>query len=136
MALHQNIRAILLWVCVVSFAYPSVVHAQYNTCQNRIWTFGYHDGIDFCSGVPVSYNSADSVREGCATLSDENGIVFYTDGNSVYNKHDTVMPNGAAILPPSFLFCGSSTQGALIAPTIKNPNQYYIFSLGSLDVFV
>ena len=55
-------------------------------------------------------------------------ILFYFDGNTVWNRNDEVMLNGTGILPgsnPAF------NQSAISFPKPNSTTQYYIFSVSS-----
>ncbi|MCD6010698.1 MAG: surface protein [Flavipsychrobacter sp.] len=100
--------------------------AQHNTNQNKVWAFGFHGGLNFNSGSPVSFYSGINQSEGAASICNAAGaLLFYTDGKTVWNSSHSVMPNGSSIVPFSTT---SSSQAAVIVPVIGNPNQYYIFS--------
>lgn len=104
---------------------------QYYTDENRIWTFGYHSGLDFNSSPPAFFSTGDSTREGTATVSDSDGhLLFYTNGNAVYNRTGVVMPAGVSIVP---FLASSSTQSSLIVPVITSPGRYYVFSVESRE---
>ena len=94
--------------------------------EGNIWYFGGYAGIDFNSGAPVALtNGALFTAEGCATISDNNGnLLFYTNGDSVWNKNHVPMPNGFGLMGHT-----SSTQTALIVPKPGNINIYYIFTV-------
>lgn len=89
------------------------------------WYFGDRNGVDFTSGTPVvdTVNQMHSV-EGCAVISDTCGqLLFYTNGDTVWNKNHQVMPNGTGIISG-----WSSTQRALIVPQPLSNNIYYLFT--------
>ncbi|MBD1263210.1 hypothetical protein HZY62_21670 [Maribacter polysiphoniae] len=104
--------------------------------QNRanIWYFGYRAGLDFNSGAPVTLLDGQLfTREGCASMCDNyGGLLFYTDGISVYNKNHMLMPNGTGLLGDS-----SSTHSAIVVPkprsaksvTSEQNKQRYVRSL-------
>ena len=118
---------VLILLC---FIIPQCLHAQYNTPQNKVWTFGFDAGIDFTSGTPIPFTTGMFVGEGCASVSDAHGhLLFYTDGKQVFNRTGLLMPTGSAIVP---FQTSSTTQAAVIVPVIGNPNQYYIFSLENI----
>jgi len=76
--------------------FASDLSAQYNTPQNKVWTFGYHYGLDFNSGSPVPFNSSMYTIEGCASVCNASGtLLFYTSGDSVYDATGAIMPHGA-----------------------------------------
>jgi len=88
------------------------------------WYFGNNAGLDFSSGTPVPItNSTMTAEEGCASISDTCGnLLFYTDGDTVWNRINNVMPNGIGLMG-----CWSSTQNSLIIPQPGNDSLYYIF---------
>ncbi|MDD3080114.1 MAG: OmpA family protein [Paludibacter sp.] len=100
-----------------------VIWAQLETST---WIFGYGVGLDFSTGKPVVFNDSKiHTTEGCACISDANGnLLFYTDGITVWNRNNEVMPNG-------FQLNGhiSSTQSVVIVPRPGSDSQYYIFTL-------
>jgi gliding motility-associated-like protein len=93
------------------------------------WYFGNGAGLDFSSGSPVAVtNGALHSREGSATMSDTSGnLLFYTDGDTVWDRNHNVMPNGTGLLGCGS-FNNSSIQGALIVPLPNTTNLYYIFT--------
>jgi hypothetical protein len=121
----------LLRTCAVLFLFctcsDSSLIAQDN--MGNIWYFGRYAGIDFNSGTATAItNSAMETTEGCATICDHNGnLLFYTDGEDVYNNTHTIMPNGSG------LFGGySSTQSALIVPMPSNSHLFYVFTVDQI----
>jgi len=86
------------------------------------WYFGIYDGLDFISGSPVFIpDGALATTEGSASMSDGSGnLLFYTDGVTVWNKNNQVMPNGTGLYGNV-----SSTQSALIVPLPGSSSQYY-----------
>lgn len=97
--------------------------------QANHWYFGVHAGLDFSSGTPVVVNNGQTQNntsniEGCAAISDSAGqLLFYTDGETVYNRFHNVMPNGTAIGGGQ-----SSSQSAVILPKPGDPSKYYVFT--------
>jgi len=89
------------------------------------WYFGSNAGVSFVSGSPVNLSGGQiSTNEGCSSMSDGAGnLLFYTDGQTVYDKNHAIMPNGTGLLGN-----WSSTQSALIVSDPGNVNQYYIFT--------
>jgi gliding motility-associated-like protein len=101
--------------------------------QNSHWTFGYNCWVDFSGGVPVG-NGASAIysNEQCATVSNEvtGQLLFYSDGQSVWDANHTVMPNGLNLFGGAYL---SSTQGPLIVPFPEDNSKYYVFTLDDLE---
>ncbi len=101
----------------------------------NVWAWGRNGGIDFNSGKPVAVRSAmDQWAEANASISDENGeLLFYTEGNRVWDRTHKLMPHGTNILPigacGSYRATFSSSQGALIVPLPGSDSLYYLFSL-------
>ena len=112
---------------IVLLAVHLVVAAQK---QGNIWYFGKHAGLDFNSGAPVPLTDGQTkspditTPESSSSICDSLGsLLFYTDGQKVWNKNQQVMPNGDSLLG-SF----SSTQGALIVAQPGSSRYFYIFT--------
>lgn len=94
------------------------------------WYFGGNAGMNFNGGPPVAVtNGALNTVEGCSAISDgtTGGLLFYTDGVTVYNRVHVAMANGTGLLGNS-----SSTQSSIIVPHPGNPNLYYIFTVDDI----
>lgn len=88
------------------------------------WYFGDAAGIDFSSGVAVADTTGQMhVYSGCSVISDTAGkLLFYTDGETVWNRNHQVMLNGTG------LFGGTHPQqGSVIVPQPGNDSIYFIF---------
>ncbi len=96
--------------------------------EANIWYFGGQAGVDFNSGSPVALtNCSPSFYpfEGVGTLSDSSGnLLFYTDGNNVFNANHVFMPNGTGLLSNT-----SSTQTGLSVKQPGNDSIYYVFHI-------
>ena len=90
------------------------------------WYFGNGAALDFSSGAPVFSNASSmAANEGCASISDVNGnLLFYTNGNNVWNKNHNQMQGGSGLLGSS-----QSAQSSIIVPRPSFPNQYFIFTV-------
>ena len=90
------------------------------------WYFGQFAAISFETSPPtVLDNSAMFSFEGCATISDQDGVLlFYTDGLTVYNALHEIMENGEGLLGGS-----SSTQSGIIVPMPGSETLYYVFTV-------
>ncbi len=113
---------VLFLGCLMAF-FSSEIRAQR---EGNIWYFGDYAGLDFNSGQPQALtNSSMYQREGCAVISDSEGnLMFYTNGQKVWNKNGNFMPNGQSLMGNQ-----SATQSAIIA---KKPGEnpfYYIFTV-------
>jgi gliding motility-associated-like protein len=93
------------------------------------WYFGTKAGLTFNpSGSPTSVNnSAMQTGKGCAAISDSctGQLYFYTNGEDIWNRNHTIMPNGTGL-------DGSvnSTQSAIIVPDPDgSTGQYYLFTV-------
>lgn len=89
------------------------------------WYFGSQAGLDFSSGAPVvDLNGALTTDEGCASISDANGVLqFYTGGVIVYNRNHMPMPNGTNLNGST-----TSSQSAMIVQKPGSASEYYIFT--------
>lgn len=97
--------------------------------EGEKWYFGYNAGLDFSSPSPTTLtNGAINQWEGVASISDASGnLLFYTNGQNVWNKNHVVMTNGAGLLGHQ-----SSSQSAVIVPYPYYPDRYYIFTVDDL----
>jgi hypothetical protein len=113
-------KKILLSIFVLTLSFT--VFAQH---QADKWFFGANAGLNFSSGAPaVVVGGALNSPQGCSTISDASGnLLFYTEGTTVWNKTNSVMPNGSGLLGGT-----SSAQSALIVPMPGSTTQYYIFT--------
>src|SRR6185295_1367996 len=95
------------------------------------WIFGSHAGINFSSSVPAPFSGASILtNEGSAVISDQSGtLLFYTDGQTVWNKNHQPMPNGAGLLGGS-----SATQSAIIVPWPQSDcSKYFVFTVDAVE---
>ena len=92
------------------------------------WYFGNNVGLhfDIATGTTTPIpGSALSTNEGSASISDPNGnLLFYTDGSTVWNRNNAVMPNGTGLNGDN-----SSTQSGIIVPNPNDANIYYVFTV-------
>lgn len=111
---------LLFWLLVLS----APVAAQPNA--SRFWYFGNTAGLDFSTTPPtVLTNSAMNAFEGAATIADASGaLLFYTNGNLVWNKNHVPMPSGNGLNGD-----GAATQSSIIVPAPANNGIYYIFTV-------
>ncbi|MDW3193318.1 MAG: PKD domain-containing protein [Cytophagales bacterium] len=99
------------------------------------WYFGEMAGLDFNQNPPMALvddNLMDS-PEGCATISDSDGsLLFYTNGQTVWNKEHMIMVNGDSIGGDS-----TAAQSAMILPFPDDETLFYVFTTqevyGELD---
>lgn len=102
--------------------------------RNNTWYFGNKAGISFnSSGVqPVPsplQNSAMIAEEGCASISDTDGeLLFYSNGNTVYNRLHQIMVNGDNIAGNT-----SGSQSSIIVPFPGNEDFFYLFTTDAIQ---
>jgi hypothetical protein len=102
--------------------------------QGNIWYFGENAGLDFnCTPPQVLTNgqicSNLSNQEGCSVIADTSGsLLFYTNGESVWNRLHQIMPDGDSLLGHQ-----SSTHAAFIVPKPLSNRLFYIFTT---DAFI
>ena len=92
--------------------------------ESNNWYFGFGAGIHFNADESVNTLTDGQLNtyEGCATISSTDGnLLFYTDGNTVYNSSHSVMLNGNNLAGNT-----SSAQSAIIIPKPESLNSYYI----------
>jgi len=114
--------SILILVSLLSFV---------GYCQNPEikrtwhWVFSDQNTLDFSSGsaVPGSVIAGEFI-ESNAAISDLSGdLIFFTNGDSIFDKNGVLLPNGFGILGGK-----SSYDGALFVPKPQNCSIYYLFT--------
>lgn len=95
--------------------------------EANFWYFGNRAGLTFSSGSPVAITNANTNSvsiEGVASVSNsKGGLLFYTDGNYVFNKKHNTMTNGTGLQGNN-----SSSQSCVIVQQPVRGNRYYIFT--------
>jgi gliding motility-associated-like protein len=102
--------------------------------QNNQWRFGTAGAVDFNTVPPSFVNGAAlSTGEGSASVADRvtGALLFYTDGVTVWNANNQVMPNGTGLLGGDPILL-SSTTAAVIVPKPGSSNLYCIVTVHEL----
>lgn len=107
------------------------IHAQKEATW---WYFGQNAGMSFTGtgGAPVNQtNGKMSNFEGVASISDAKGrLLFYTDGEQVYNrKHNIMQFGGSGGTDVRLRGHNSSTQSAVIVQQPVRSNRYFVFTV-------
>ncbi|MEA3496762.1 MAG: hypothetical protein U9R42_12115, partial [Bacteroidota bacterium] len=103
-------------------------------CQNGEtdwWYFGGKAGLHFSDNtVQYDTNSAMNAMISCASISDNKGqLLFYTNGDYVWNKDHLIMENGDTISNQNASYPFNYSYVSVIIPNPANKKQYYIFSI-------
>ncbi len=107
------IRIAFCFFCLSSFA-------QKEAAQ---WHFGSYGGLNFQNGAPTAItNSTMNARFSSTGISDNLGnLLFYSDGQDVWNKNNVLMANGQNT--------GGNSQGYQASVVIKKSgNVYYLIT--------
>lgn len=98
--------------------------------EQSLWYFGQQAGLSFPAGggAPTPLlNSKMTTYEGSAVATNAQGqLLFYTNGENVFNRQHALMPNGRKLLGSN-----SSTQSALVVPDPGSGNVFYVFTVGA-----
>lgn len=106
---------------VLVFTSNSTIAQQPETSK---WYFGVNAGLDFSIDPPAVLTGMMVTNESCAAIADNNGnLLFYSDGENVWNSQHQVMANGSSLMGDM-----SSTQGALIVRKPGSQSLYYLFT--------
>jgi len=111
---------------------PTLSFAQYNLPENKVWAYSSGYGLDFSSATPTPFSVPLRSLGGSASVADASGnLLFYTQGDTIWNQNHQVMPNGAGLIAPYTSNVGGSQaeQGQLIIPVIGQTGKYYVFSM-------
>lgn len=103
--------------------------------SNGVWYFGDGAGLDFNPDpnnpnqpIPRAVSHPNTIPAGTATISDETGqVLFYTDGQTVWDLNGNIMENGANIGGSN-----QTSQGVIAVPVPQNPTIYYVFTTQSV----
>ncbi|MFN7912756.1 MAG: PKD domain-containing protein, partial [Bacteroidota bacterium] len=101
---------------------PNLIFSQ---GEANWWYFGQKAGLNFPFSAPTTVtNGVLWTYEGGASIADASGnLLFYTSGDTVYNKLHLIMANGTGLLGDK-----SSTQATMIIKRPGSSNIYYIFT--------
>ncbi|MEI2759847.1 MAG: T9SS type A sorting domain-containing protein [Bacteroidia bacterium] len=109
--------------------------------RNSVWCFGDSAGIDFSSGIPVTFSSSVDGRGSCVSIADSNGqLLFYAAtmrayasntemATFVFDRNHDIMLNGDSIVGRLWY------QELVIIPNPANDSTYYLFSISITDTF-
>jgi len=101
----------------------------YSQKEAYTWYFGRKAGLDFNTTPPTMLSNSPNVGnadtdEAHATISDANGnLLFYTNGQTIWNKNLVAMPNGTGLMGH-----WSTTQCATVFPLPGSTNEYFIIT--------
>ena len=124
---RQNVR--LLFLITVGIILNSFLsNRSFAQNESSYWYFGSNAGLNFKNGNRKALlNGKLFNNEVSACISDSTGdLLFYTDGENVYNKNHLSMSNGSGLFSDQ-----SSTQGALIIRLPGSRRYFYIFTISS-----
>ena len=95
------------------------------------WYFGDNAGITFSTSPPSAVNDGElDTNEGCSSISDPSGnLLFYTDGRTIWDRNNNIMPNGDYFGGTGLNGDPSSTSSGLIIPHPSNDDLYYVFTV-------
>lgn len=107
-----------------------ILSENYVTCQvqerlnsTNFWMLNQNSGLDFKESPPEQTSDCKiSPDEGSSSISDENGIILYSDGLNVYDSSGTIVLSG-------LLGEKTSTQTVLILKLPKSHNVYFVFTV-------
>ncbi len=116
-------------IVVIVFVLFLAVHLNGQQRAN-VWYFGDHVGIDFSSGNPVVIEDGSIfAKAGCASICDDNGqLLFYTNGNKVWNKNHQLMAKGDTLKGSQLV-----NQNSVIVPKPLCDSLYYLFTINDYD---
>lgn len=134
---------VLLFFTLSLCAYAALAQS-YSRKENNIW-LNSGKGIDFNSGAPAPKLSgwqSFSTYRASASICDANGnLLFYTDGNIVWNRNNDVMPYGWDInnngnmapntyyIDPLINQSSYSFDGVVIMHVPGSYHKYYVFAV-------
>ncbi|ASK30799.1 hypothetical protein CEY12_12045 [Chryseobacterium sp. T16E-39] len=101
----------------------------YSQNTNNFWYFGNQAGIYFDNLGAHAATGNLLASEGVASISDGCGLLFYTDGDIIWNANHQIMVNGSGIGGKCSAFSkSSSSQSALIVRQPASNSIFYVFT--------
>lgn len=102
---------------------------------NNYWYFGSKAGVYFDNLGPHPISGNIKAAEGTSSISDGCGLLFYTNGDTVWNKNYEMMVNGFDVggRCATFFNSSSSTQAALIVRQPSSDSIFYIFTTDCIE---
>lgn len=116
-------------ISILFFSIILVISISCHAQSNRIshWFFGFNNHFDFSDTAnPKLTREGNTYTWGnTATMSDKKGnLLFYTDGETVWNKQHKQMINGTGLHGSA-----ADGQGSIIIPFVGVKYKYYIFTV-------
>ncbi|MCX6249127.1 MAG: PKD domain-containing protein [Bacteroidetes bacterium] len=114
-----------LCVCILLFiSLPVFSQKEFNN-----WYFGYYKAITFNSGSPVLMSGSAMEAGGITvSVSDSLGnLRFYSQGQMIWNRFNTMMPNGSGLYGSG----GSFQQSVTSVQKLDDDSTYYLFTAGN-----
>lgn len=110
---------------VILFVFIGICNNVEAQLQGSKWFFGHNAGLQFTSTTAQSYSNTQIIMDGGgSSVCDAAGnLLLYCDGNTVYNKINSVMQNGTGLLGSK-----SCTTASLIVKKPGSYNLYYVFT--------
>ena len=101
-------------------------HSLLSQKQANNWYFGDRAAISFAQNFPQPINTSRANSNGAtASVSDSNGkLLFYSNGESVWNSDNEIMLNGSNLAGSK-----NATNTAYSVPNPQNTNEYYLFTI-------
>lgn len=93
--------------------------------EHQNWYFGVKAGLDFSTTPPTALSDGMTTEvNATACMSDSNGnLLFYTDGNRIWNRHHQIMTNGDGLDG----YDGNYSQQVVIVHDPADVYSYYVF---------
>ena len=93
------------------------------------WHFGNRNDLSFHSKPPAPYHKSQMYsNEGCCSISSSDGqLLFYSNGEAVWDSTHTIMPNGNGLYGAN-----TTSQACLALPFPNKSNQYVLLTLDQI----
>lgn len=116
----------MVQLCVLLFLLCESSSEAFAQNEYNIWYFGARTGLDFNNpAAKLLTNSAlNSAESSCSISSPSGQLLFYTDGETVFNRRHLAMPNGIGLFGHR-----SSANGVAIVSDPAVRTRYYLFTV-------
>jgi gliding motility-associated-like protein len=111
---------------IFTFIVFNIVHfVGFGQNEWNNWVFAEDHIFNFSAGLTATAGGVITSTRGNASISNSTGdLLFYTDGESIWDRDHNLMPNGTGLNG-----CNESSQSSIIVKKPGETNIYYVFTV-------
>ncbi len=111
---------VLVFLCIVCRAHSLTAQEK----EGSVWFFGPQLGVSFQTGQLATNNTNqyNNLNITAAMADSAGNLLFHTDGTTVFDRNNTIMPNGAGM---------SGARMVGVVPKPNTPHRFYIIGISN-----